>query len=410
MFVPIVRRRAAIASILVGISGLAVSATALAVDPTVAGHADIGTVPGTTTHAGFWKDGQTASFQYALKTDGVDTFVNAPTSTGSIHFRRANAGAVSGGVPDLLTIESNGEVDITSTGAYAILAQATTATANATGIQGSGPFVGVGGFDSSGTHTGVSGASSDGVGVYGFTSHTTGPGIGVKGVSSGDGTGVRGESNTGNGVLGITSSMTNAAISALAPNNSSLAYWGTGNINITGDTAGKQNGGMWLATSDARVKKDVREYRQGLEEILRVRPVTYKFNGLGGTDDNGKEYVGVIAQELEKIVPSMVRTKRAKLRQDDAEETDIRQVDPSAFTYILINAVKEQQKAISEQQKLIERQEARLASLERGRSPLMSSIGQRGTWGALTLGLVPLGLVAAIRKGKKKPKTTTPSP
>jgi hypothetical protein len=223
-------------------------------------------------------------------------------------------------------------------------------------------------------------------GVYGSAFNT---GNGVTGTSTA-GVGVLGTSSTNNGVRGSTSSTTAAAISALAPSSSGLAFYGTGNIVISGN-AYKPGGGQWNMTSDARIKKDVKELRWGIEELRQVRPITYKYNGLGGTEDDGREFAGVIAQELEKIFPTMVTSRKAKLKPSDSSETDIRVVDPSAFTYVLINAVKEQQQ-------IIERQETRISALERGRGTLGASILGGGLGTGIALGLLPLTFLALNRR------------
>jgi hypothetical protein len=239
--------------------------------------------------------------------------------------------------------------------------------------------------------------------IYGFSG--CGNSSGVYGESL-LGAGVSGQSDTGNGVLGVTTTGPGAAVSAGSPSASGLAYWGTGGLNITGSlqigsqndtnartgngSAWKPGGNMWSSnSSDLRTKKDIRDFRQGLAEVLRVRPVTYKYNGLGGTQDDGMEYVGVIAQELEKVAPTMVLTRKALLHNSDANPTDIKTVDPSAFTYMLINA-------IQEQQRLIEGQDARIQALERTHRPLMSPL--TAGVGLVTVGLVPLGLIAARRR------------
>jgi hypothetical protein len=129
---------------------------------------------------------------------------------------------------------------------------------------------------------------------------------------------------------------------------------------------------------------------------MRVRPVRFKYNGLGGTSDDGKEFVGVIAQELEQTLPEMVGTRMGKLHPTDTEETAIRRVDPSEFTYLLINAVKEQQKTI-------QRQEARITALEQGRPPLASSMMSfGGLETGLAIGLLPVGLVVVARRRRKQ--------
>jgi hypothetical protein len=207
--------------------------------------------------------------------------------------------------------------------------------------------------------------------------------VGVRGSSS-NYVGVYGESSTHNGVVARNSrtDWNAAALSAFGGNSSGLAIY-------AGGDAMKPGGGSWVSTSDARVKKDVKDFRAGLAELNRLRPVTYKYNGLGKTQDDGNVFVGVIAQELEKVLPSMVKSNKEKLRPGDTKETDIKHVDPSAFTYVLINAVQEQQK-------IIERQEARIAKLERGDAPLVA-YGKLGG-GLVALGLIPLGLIAVRRR------------
>lgn len=106
-------------------------------------------------------------------------------------------------------------------------------------------------------------------------------------------------------------------------------------------TAYKPGGGSWAATSDRRLKSDIRDFNQGLDDLLRIHPVWFRYNGKGGTVDDGKSYIGVIAQELAPIAPYMINTEKQKIESTDKEKTDVYKVDPSAFTYILINSVKQ---------------------------------------------------------------------
>ena len=112
----------------------------------------------------------------------------------------------------------------------------------------------------------------------------------------------------------------------------------------------KPGGGSWSALSDRRLKKNVRPFTDGLSKLMSLNPVSFQYNGLAGAPENGKAYIGMIAQDLENIVPYMVNDEKEYLT-----------VDPSAFTYILINAVKDQQKQIEELQRLC----ARLAEVSR---------------------------------------------
>jgi hypothetical protein len=102
----------------------------------------------------------------------------------------------------------------------------------------------------------------------------------------------------------------------------------------------KIGSGSWVVCSDQRLKHKIKNFSDGLEMLNAVRPVTFQYNGRGQTVDNGKEYVGVIAQELQQVAPYMVDSSGQYLT-----------VDPSAFTFILINAVKEQQLQINQLQK-----------------------------------------------------------
>lgn len=113
----------------------------------------------------------------------------------------------------------------------------------------------------------------------------------------------------------------------------------TGNIRATGCVI---YGGTTLGVcaSDKRAKKDIHEFKMGLEELMGINPVYYKFNGLAGHENNGKEYIGVIAQELEKTNPSLVTTQKLK-DSKDSKLSEIKVVDNSSFLYIIINSVKQ---------------------------------------------------------------------
>lgn len=93
--------------------------------------------------------------------------------------------------------------------------------------------------------------------------------------------------------------------------------------------------------SDARLKKDIRPFSLGLQKLLGIEPVYYKFNGLGGHPEEPGDRLGVIAQDVEKVAPELVEIQLTRLRKDDRSDTEIKTVNYSAFTYMLINSVKE---------------------------------------------------------------------
>jgi hypothetical protein len=86
------------------------------------------------------------------------------------------------------------------------------------------------------------------------------------------------------------------------------------------------------AFSDIRLKSDINTLEFGLEKVNNLRGVTY-------TRD-GRENIGVIAQEVEEVLPNIVLTA------DD--EMGTKSVDYSRITAVLIEAVKELTKRVEE--------------------------------------------------------------
>jgi len=98
-------------------------------------------------------------------------------------------------------------------------------------------------------------------------------------------------------------------------------------------TAAKPGGGSWTATSDRRLKQNVTPYTDGLTQLRQIEPVTYQYNEQSGYATE-PTYVGVVAQDLREVAPYMVG-------EYDKDGQTYLNVDNSAMTYLLINAVKE---------------------------------------------------------------------
>jgi hypothetical protein len=141
--------------------------------------------------------------------------------------------------------------------------------------------------------------------------------------------------------------------------------------------AGKPGGGVWSTPSDRRLKKDVKPFKDGLQQVLAINPVTFRYNGTGGLKADGKEYVGVIAQEMQQVAPYTINSFTHKKLQTESkdgsflptetvvgEETFL-SYDGTAVTYMLVNAIKEQQRLIDEKDARINSLEERLSKLEK---------------------------------------------
>lgn len=102
-------------------------------------------------------------------------------------------------------------------------------------------------------------------------------------------------------------------------------------------------GACWAGdcASDELLKKDVHAFTPGLDALLAINPVYYRFNGLGGQEKSDHDMLGVIAQDVEKGAPELITTEKVKLHPEDATETEIKRVNYTGLPYIVMNAVKE---------------------------------------------------------------------
>jgi hypothetical protein len=111
------------------------------------------------------------------------------------------------------------------------------------------------------------------------------------------------------------------------------------NLSINGDALAT---GKVVQSSDIRFKKNVKSIDNALENVLKLRGVTYEWKRDEFPERNfskGTTY-GVIAQEVEKIIPELVNTS----------ETDgYKSVAYSNMSSLFIEAIKEQQAIIDAQ-------------------------------------------------------------
>ncbi|MDO8561787.1 MAG: tail fiber domain-containing protein, partial [bacterium] len=102
------------------------------------------------------------------------------------------------------------------------------------------------------------------------------------------------------------------------------------------------SGTLGSCLSDSQVKTNVNAYTSiGLDEIVGLHPVTYQYNGLGGTMADGVVRTGLIAEEVQAVAPGLVTTVYQKLNPTDATTTALLKVDYGALTFGLINSIKE---------------------------------------------------------------------
>ena len=95
---------------------------------------------------------------------------------------------------------------------------------------------------------------------------------------------------------------------------------------------GTVNAGNFNSTSDATLKTNVETLTGSLDAVKAMRGVSFDWI------ESGKSEVGVIAQEVEEVIPDLVNTN----------EQGIKSVKYGNIVAVLIEAIKEQQEQIDE--------------------------------------------------------------
>ncbi|GAB1429612.1 hypothetical protein MASR2M18_04440 [Ignavibacteria bacterium] len=96
-------------------------------------------------------------------------------------------------------------------------------------------------------------------------------------------------------------------------------------LHVAGRVMKNDGDGEWDNPSDAKLKKDIQPYYDGLTQIRNIRPVWYSYkNELGLSDE--RRNIGVIAQEIRPLLPYTVRedsiTLTKILKQEKRYEVD----------------------------------------------------------------------------------------
>ena len=93
-------------------------------------------------------------------------------------------------------------------------------------------------------------------------------------------------------------------------------------------TGGTMQAGNFNTTSDIKLKENVVTLENSLDKIKAMRGVSFDWK------DSGKSTIGLIAQEVEQVLPELV---------EHNEEDDVKTVSYANIVAVLIEAIKEQQ-------------------------------------------------------------------
>lgn len=157
-----------------------------------------------------------------------------------------------------------------------------------------------------------------------------------------------------------------APINFITNNIVRMAVKNSGDVGIgtAAPTAKLQVGGDikasdFITVSDKRLKTDIKDFDLGLDQIMRINPYTYFYNGKADISSDLLHF-GVLAQEFEEIVPEAVGDylwEKVDEQGNVVDSETYKQVQTEAIKYMLVNAVKEQQALIEEQDERINKLE-----------------------------------------------------
>jgi len=112
-----------------------------------------------------------------------------------------------------------------------------------------------------------------------------------------------------------------------------FAFQNDGDFHADGDVIAYST----TTSSDERLKENIKEIPYGLEEVLKMKPVEYDWKEKRG----GKHDIGVIAQDIEKLIPEIIKENK-----DLKTKEDFKSVDYGKMVAVLIKAIQEQQEEI----------------------------------------------------------------
>lgn len=152
--------------------------------------------------------------------------------------------------------------------------------------------------------------------------------------------------STPDGTVSLTAPIVAAAITMSGDIN---LQPGSGHNLLLSPGVGLQSGGgPWAALSDERIKTVEGDYTQGLDAVLALHPVVYRYKGNDRVREDGpsphawatdQTFVGLIAQEVEIPMPEMVTLRSGYI--DGEAVDDLRTLHVGPLTFALVNAVKQ---------------------------------------------------------------------
>jgi hypothetical protein len=122
-----------------------------------------------------------------------------------------------------------------------------------------------------------------------------------------------------------------------------------------------------ISTSDRRDKKNLRDLPYGLKEVMQLHPVSFNWKN----DPNGETKLGLVAQELMKVLPEVVKTHDWQAESENENSRQIRVKSETLGVYysdlipVLIKGIQEQQGQILLLEAKVKKQQETIEQFEK---------------------------------------------
>jgi hypothetical protein len=106
---------------------------------------------------------------------------------------------------------------------------------------------------------------------------------------------------------------------------------GAGNLWITGSAWKNTVGSLWASPSDEKLKKDIAPIQGALEQMLRLRGVSFAWREPEKHGASSGRYMGMVAQQVEDVFPDWVQNM----------PTGLKALSPVGFEALAVEALRE---------------------------------------------------------------------
>lgn len=131
-----------------------------------------------------------------------------------------------------------------------------------------------------------------------------------------------------------------------------------------------------INTSDARFKRDIQPLSYGLKDLMQLRPVSFSWKD---SREDDKRRIGFIAQDLQSVLPEVVRDREWVAPEKDGGGGEWKPVERLGVAYseiipVTVAAIQEQQGLIEQQARTIAAQQQAIEALQNEKTAIEARV------------------------------------